>query len=119
MRVLIVKESADLAGVWSKYLERRGCIVELVDSQSKAITVLQTETVDVIILDLVLEQGSAIAIADFSSYRQPDAKIIFVTDSSFFSDGSIFQHIPNACAMMPAGVSKEDLGALVEYYGVQ
>ncbi len=72
---------------------------------------------DVIVLDLILSDGSAFAVADFSSYRQPDAKVIFVTNSTFFSDGSIFRHIPNACAMVPAETRPEDIGALVEHYG--
>jgi len=45
---------------------------------------------DVIVLDLALEEGSALAVADFASYRHPDARVIFVTNASFFSDGSIF-----------------------------
>ncbi|MEE9388100.1 MAG: response regulator [Paracoccaceae bacterium] len=117
MRVLIVKENTDLAKVWVGHLERQGHVVELADSQSKAVRFLLKTTVDIIVLDLVMRGGSAFAIADFVSYRLPDAKIIFVSDSNFFSDGSIFQHIPNACAMMPTKMRPEDLGALVEHYG--
>ena len=117
MRVLIVKENPDLAQVWLRHLERQGHHVELACSQALAIQHLRETDVDVIVLDLVLDSGSAFAVADFSSYRRPDAKVIFVSDSEFFSDGSIFQHIPNACAMMPARMRLEDLGALVEHYG--
>ena len=117
MRVLIVKENPNIGQVWCSHLERHDCDVLLAACQSSAIQALQDNAVDIIVLDLVLEQGSAFAIADFASYRQPTAKIIFVTNSNFFSDGSIFQHIPNACAMMPAPVNPEDLGALVEHYG--
>ncbi len=117
MRVLIVNENPNLGQFWGSYLKRHGCFVDVASSQIEAINILRDVTVDIIILDLILEQGSAFAIADFLSYRQPSAKIIFVTSSNFFSDGSIFQHIPNACAMMPSGVSPEDLSALVEHYG--
>ncbi len=88
-------------------------------SQAKAIDVLRDVDVDIIVLDLVQGSGSAFAIADFCSYRQPETKIIFVSSSNFFSDGSIFQHIPNACAMLPAGVAPQDLDASVEHYGAQ
>lgn len=91
--------------------------MDLATSQGEAIRLLQLNEVNVVVLDLILTEGSAFAVADFCSYRQPSAKVIFVTDSSFFSDGSIFQHIPNACAMMPAELSPDDLGALVEHYG--
>lgn len=119
MRVLIVEENANIGRVWRRHLERLGCGVDMAQSQSQAIHLLQNVTVDVIVLNLILKSGSAFAVADFSSYRQPQAKVIFVTSSSFFSDGSIFQHIPNACAMLPAEVSAEDLGALVEHYGAR
>jgi len=117
MRVLIVEGKPDLGWIWSRHLKRCGFEVFVSSNQSDAIATLQNDNIDIIILNLVLENGSAFAVADFASYRQPKAKVIFVSDSGFFSDGSIFQHIPNACAMMPTEVSPEDLGALVEHYG--
>lgn len=117
MRVLIVEGNPDLGWVWSRHLERRGCDVLLAATQKEAIATLHDNDVNIIVLDLILEDGSAFAIADFASYRHPEAKVIFVTNSSFFSDGSIFQHIPNACAFMPTEMPPEDLGALVEHYG--
>ena len=91
--------------------------MEMAIGQTDAIEALQNLEVDIIVLDLILSDGSAFAIADFAAYRQPLAKVIFVTNTSFFSDGSIFQHIPNACAMMTSEMPPEDLGALVEHYG--
>ncbi len=117
MRVLIVESNPGLGGIWSRHLERCECSVDLAANQNMAIDQLCDHDVDVIILNLILKDGSAFAVADFASYRLPDAKVIFVSDSSFFSDGSIFQHIPNACAMMPSEVAPEDLGAIVEHYG--
>jgi len=117
MRVLIVEGNPDLGWIWRRHLERRGCAVTLAHSQEEAIEVMRAQTPNIIVLDLVLEDGSAFAIADFASYRHPLAKIIFVTNTDFFSDGSIFQHIPNACALMPAQVEPDDLSALVEHYG--
>jgi DNA-binding response OmpR family regulator len=117
MRVLIVEGNPNLGSIWSRHLERHGCNVDLSTTQSDAIELLRDEPVDVIILDLILKEGSAFAVADFASYRRPTAKVIFVSDSTFFSDGSIFQHIPNACAMIPSEVTPEDLGTIVEHYG--
>ncbi len=118
MRVLIVEGNPELGAIWRRHLQRNGCDVVQVQSQAEAIEALQTGPVDIIILDLVLEEGSALAVADFASYRHPDAKVIFVTDTTFFSDGSIFRHVPNACAMMPARTRPEDLEALVEHYAM-
>ncbi|MGB5556940.1 MAG: response regulator [Paracoccaceae bacterium] len=117
MRVLIVEGNPDLGWVWRRHLERRGCQVTLAHTQTEAIEVIRTDDVDIIVLNLILDDGSAFAVADFASYRCPKTKIIFTTNSNFFSDGSIFQHIPNACAMMPSEVAPDDLSALVEHYG--
>ncbi len=86
-------------------------------TEAEAIGSLQEGVIDVIVLDLVLIGGSAFAVADFASYRQPWARVVFVTDTSFFSDGSIFRHIPNACAFLPAGTPPCDLAAVVDHYG--
>ncbi len=119
MHVLIVQSNADLADLWRRHLERQGATVDVAGNQEQAIHVLQTsESVNVVVLDLVLASGSAFAVADMASYRQPGAKVIFVTNTTFFSDGSIFRHIPNACAFIRAETPPEDLVAIVEHYGV-
>ena len=118
MRVLIVQSNPGLADIWRRHLERRGASVALARTQDEAVAVLQgDDPVNVVVLDLVLPEGSAFAVADFASYRLPDAKVIFVTNTAFFSDGSIFRHIPNACAFIRAETPVEDLTALVEHYG--
>ena len=78
---------------------------------------LHREAPDVIILDLTLEQGSALALSDFISYRRPEAKVIFISDGRFFSDGSIFAHCANACAFLPSATPPEDIAALAEHHG--
>lgn len=117
MHVLIVESRSELGWIWKRHLERQGCEVSLVGSQNEAIDVIRDEAVQVIILDIVLQDGSALAVADFASYRRPDAKVIFVTDTTFFSDGSIFQIAPNACAFLRTETRPEDLAAMVEYHG--
>lgn len=117
MRVLIVESDPGLATVWSRHLERQGAKVARARSQPDAIAELDEMDVDVIIMDLVLDHGSAFAVADFASYRQPGARIVFVTNTTFFSDGSIFRHIPNACAYLPSSTTPEDLAAVVDHYG--
>nr|WP_242601356.1 hypothetical protein [Pseudaestuariivita atlantica] len=91
--------------------------VTQVGGQSGAISALTTRTFDIIVTDLMLQEGSALAVADFANYRHPEARVIFVTNTTFFSDGSIFQHCSNACAYLPRGFKPEDLAALVEHHG--
>tara|TARA_R110000868_G_scaffold69764_1_gene205063 strand:+ start:45862 stop:46305 length:444 start_codon:yes stop_codon:yes gene_type:complete len=116
-RVLVVESEPRLGWVWKRHLDRQGCHTSLVHGQDAAIECLRTDDFQVIVLDLVLTHGSALAIADFANYRQPDAKVIFVTNTCFFSDGSIFQHATNACAMMNSGAPPSDLAAMVEHLG--
>ena len=90
--------------------------MHLAADQERAVSVLNTSDIRVIILTLALDKGSALAVADYASYRRPDARIIFVSNSSFFSDGSIFSHFANARVMMPEDTAPEDLTAVVEHY---
>ncbi|UYV37948.1 VpsR-related response regulator [Rhodobacteraceae bacterium D3-12] len=117
MRALIVESATELAQLWQRHLERAGIETRLATGQTDAVAHLQQTTFDILILDLVLTEGSAIAIADFANYKQPHARVISVTNTSFFSDGSIFQHLPNACAFVQSDAPPDDLLAMVEHYG--
>lgn len=116
MRILIVESDADLGALWQRHIERFGWPVLRVETQAAAIEYLRAGDIGIIILDLVLEDGSAFAVADFASYRQPGAKVIFVTNTSFFSDGSIFTLMQNAASFLPTQTQPEDLAVLVDYY---
>ncbi len=116
MKVLIVESNEALAAVWQRHLKRFGAQVDRAIDQFAATRLLLEKPFDVIVLDLVLATGSALAVADFANYRQPEARVVFVTNTSFFSDGSIFQHCTNACAYLPSATPPEDLAAMVEHY---
>lgn len=116
MNVLIVESEPALADLWRKHLERCGMMVRMASTQEDAIRQIVEDEPGIIILDLVLGDGSALAVSDFASYRCPLAQIIFVTNTSFFSDGSIFAHAQNACAFVQSGTPPEDLAAMVEHY---
>lgn len=117
-RVLIVESEPELGRIWERHLARHGCRVRLVHDQEAACSALCEDGYDVIVLDLILRGGAALAVSDFASYRQPEARVIFVTDSAFFSDGSIFNHSPNARALLRTDGPPDDLAAIVEHYGI-
>ena len=117
MHVLIVACDPDLGDIWARHIRKSGAEVTNAPNQGDAIDVLSSEPIDVIVIDVVLTSGSALAIADFASYRRPDAKVVFVSGGHFFSDGSLFAHVPNACAVVSDRVNPDDLGAMVEYHG--
>lgn len=118
MKVLIVESNPHLGQVWKTHVERIGCEqVELACSHDTAIQAIIRQAWDVIVLNLVLDDGGAMSVSDYASFRQPDAKVIIINSSSFFSDGSIFNHLANAQAILPTSTRPEDLAAMVAHYG--
>lgn len=118
-RVLIVESVPELANVWQRHLERQGMVVAHACGQEDAIAHLSEHETDIIIQDLVINEGAALAIADYANYRQPAARVIFVTNTTFFSDGSIFAHSANARAFVQSSTPPEDLAAMVAHYGAE
>ncbi len=117
MNVLIVEDTLSLAKMWQRHLERKGASVTVVTSQEAAFDALFTSTWDVIVLNLDIQEGNALSVSDMAEFRQPDARVVFVTATSFFSDGSIFRLCPNACAYLPSHTEPADLADMVQHYG--
>jgi len=117
MQALIVQRNEGLGRLWQRHLERLDVDVMLVSTAENALQVIQSYLFDVIVLDLVLSEGSALAVADLVQFRQPDANVVFVTDTTFFSDGSIFNHAANARAFVKTATPPDDLAAIVHHYG--
>ncbi len=90
MKVLLVERQPELAKLWARHLERLGVQVRALCSGEEAMDVLEVDRFDVMILDLLIEDASALAVADLASFRHPATRVVFVTNSSFFSDGYIF-----------------------------
>jgi CheY-like chemotaxis protein len=118
MQALIVESNPCLAEPWALYLEALGVNVTVAATGDAACLYINPRRFDVIVLDLVLRAGSALAIADLADFRQPDANVVFVTNTAFFSDGSIFRHASNARAFVDAQTPAKDLAAIVHHYGV-
>lgn len=115
--ILIVAENPGLAEVWARHIERQMQDVVVTSSEAEAIDYLRESAVDVIVLDLMLSNGNAFSVADYASYRRPGTKIVFVTKTSFFSDGSLFRHVPNTAAILQEDAPPSDLAAIVAYHG--
>ncbi len=118
-KALIVESSVALARLWAEHLEGAGIAAHVVHSQSEAISALRECAFDVIVLDLFMDDGNALAVADFASFRAPGTRVIFVTDSGYFSDGSIFAVARNARAILPTGVAPADLAAIAAYHAAR
>lgn len=116
MQVLIVESEPSLGAIWKRHLERMGKSVTLVHSQEEAVAELTARPYAILVLDLFLNSGSALAVADYAGFRRPEMRVLFVSRRSFFADGSIFQHAANACALMPSDTPLDDLDAVVDHY---
>lgn len=114
--ILIVASDGDLSTIWARHIRRHGLEVTTVRSQEDAVDAIIHEQPKAIVMDLGLEDGSPIAIADFASYRCPEARVVFVSRDSFFSDGSLFKLMPNAAAHLGAATAPDDLAAIVDHY---
>ena len=116
MRIIIVQSNYDLVQVWTRHVERLGASVRHVQTGQAALALLEVEHFGAIVLDLVLFEGSALTVADFAQFSQPAANVVFVTDTTFFSDGSIFALCANARAFVETATPPDDLAAIVHHY---
>lgn len=106
-----------LIRLWAKSLKRQGVEVVQAGTQLAAINLFRFEEFDALVLDLVLPDGGSMAISDYATYRCPEVPIIAVTNTSFFSDGSIFDLIPNARSLVRTPLRPDDLAAVLKHYG--
>ena len=114
-RVLIVEAQENLGKLWQSFMQRQGFDVDLVCNQPDAVDRLRFADWDALVIDLMLPNSSALAISDFASYKNPDISIIVVSANNFFSDGSIFELLPNARGFMNQPIEPDDLTAVVDH----
>ena len=60
-------------------------------------------------------EGSALGVADFATYRNPEVPIIAVTARGFFSDSAIFNG-PERSQPVAQPARTEDMAALIQHY---
>lgn len=117
MKILVVESDAELGRCWCRHLERQGGKTSLCLTEKHAIEALRFQSFDVLVLDVGMENTSVLAISDYATYKNPKVAIIVVTANSFFSDGLIFELIPNARGYLHTPVQPDDLAAMVDHYG--
>ena len=115
LHVLLVDDATARVEVWQRHLERSGCVVGCAHSADEAIDWLGDAAAHVIVINLDMDGGPHVA--DYAQYRRPEARVIFVSDSRFFSDGSVFELTAQARALVRGSTPAPDLAAMVEHYG--
>jgi len=116
MNILIVEDCSELAKLWQRALERVGAVVARSQSVTEAIYQIQSQCFDVIVTNLICDGVPTMPVADYAAYRSPKSQVIFVTNTSFFSDGSIFRLCANAAGFLQRDTPPENLAALAQHY---
>jgi len=117
LNVMLVEADKNLGEIWCAHIERLGHNTVLLSSQEEAIEALAVQKIDVLVLNATMADTSVLGISNVASYRNPDVAIILVSAKDFFSDGAIFNLIPNARGVLNLPVEPDDLASLVCHYG--
>lgn len=117
MQIMIVHADAGLGALWQERLEALGAQVKRVRTADSALGALEQTCFDVIVLDVMLDGGGALAVADTAQFRYPNTNLVFFTDTTIFSDGSIFRYSANARALIQTATPPDDVAAIVHHYG--
>ncbi len=117
MRVLIFDEAGELSCRWQSDLRQRGHDASRETTCDAALSGLRSQRPDVIVANLAPLPADAFLLADIAAVFTPQTRVVFVTQTQEFADGSVFRLAQNACAQVPDTIPPGDLTALVEYHG--
>jgi len=91
-RVLLVDDDSLLREVIMTDLRRRGLEVHEADSGNKAVAILQTTVVDVILSDIQMPQGTGIDLLDTVRAHHPNLPVVvLMTGHTHFSEGEVLK----------------------------
>jgi DNA-binding NtrC family response regulator len=114
IRTLVFHESRSLATVWARFLEREGLDASVALTAAEAIEALRGGAFDAVVLDV--DAVDALGVADFAAYRWPEMPVIPVSAQTFFSDGAIFEIMPNARSVLREPLNLSDMAAVTSHY---
>lgn len=117
MRVLVIESKDSLDELWIGFLKREGHIVDVAHTQPKAVDKLRFQVWDILIVNLTMQNTSALAISDYATYKNPNISIIALSMRNLFSSGSIFNIMPNLRGLMYHPIRPDDLIAIVDHCG--
>ena len=89
------------------------------EGEGEAVSILSDVSPGVVMVNLGMETGSPLAVADYVAYRRPNARVIFeMGRGGPFSDGSIFAHSPVARGVVTSGMPTGDVAAVVAHHAM-
>ena len=78
-RVLVVDDDADIRNLLSRYLEGQGFSTDLAANRSEAEQKVAAGGIDLVVLDVMLPDGSGLDLCRELKDRRPDLAIILLT----------------------------------------
>lgn len=115
MKLLILEENEHLRSLWSSAITSSEIEVVTASNLSQAQAAVFYDKFDIIIMNVQMDRNRALMLSDMATFRNPDVSIICVSNDSFFSDGTLFDLIPNVRSVVTHAVKPQDLGAMVRH----
>jgi two-component system cell cycle response regulator CpdR len=79
IRILLAEDDDAMRGYLSRALERAGYLVTAVDRGTAALPLLQSETFDLLLTDIVMPEMDGIELAQNAAALAPDMRVMFIT----------------------------------------
>lgn len=115
MTVLLIAGETMPHEAWAQELKTADLKCTVVTDCHAASRFCLTHSLDVVVMDLHLPGGGVLALADLIVLRNPDVPIIPINTGEVFSDGCLFDVVPNARFMVTPETSGADLTQYVLY----
>ena len=117
MRVLVLEDDPILRSVWVDALEDEGCEVHEAAEADEAIALIARQRFDVLVLDLMLEEGTSESVSSYAKVVAPRAFVVLVTGSGLFPNGEHRHEMPGVDWILRKPVAIADLTAVVAHAG--
>jgi len=86
-KVLIVDDDKDFLAIMAERMQNRGMEVATVESAAEAICMLEDESFDAVLLDLMMPEMGGIEALQIMKRKQPEVQVIFLTGHPSVSKG--------------------------------
>lgn len=111
--VLLLEDDPGLQFVLHSALTDAGHEVHVASDNDRAMAILRRRTPDVLLLDLMINEGLSTDVANYAVYSAPKAAVIFMTGSGLFPKGELFGMSQNARLVLRKPVDLVELNNMI------
>ncbi|WP_299852517.1 response regulator [uncultured Roseovarius sp.] len=117
MRILLLEDDEPTRELYKECITDAGHEVIACDTIERAITVLRTTHIDLLVIDLLIGNSNSLGFAQFAGYAAPDAEIILITGTGSYAKGEVLAEYPCINWILRKPLPIGDLEAFVDYAG--